>query len=97
MWRIVWTAVLVLIVDCGLLFLATMGLLEANMVQISRTLAAQMDNPSPENKRALDAAKRKASLIQLETGAGVGVAIFIVTAGGFFIAGRQFERRRHQL
>jgi hypothetical protein len=74
-----------------------MGLLEVNMVQISRALAAQMDNPSPENKRALDAAKRKASLIQLEAGAGAGVAIFIVTAGGFFIAGRRFERHRQKL
>jgi ABC-type microcin C transport system permease subunit YejB len=96
MWRIALTIVSVLVVDFVFLVVAMLGPLEANMVQISRALAAQMDNPTPENKRALDAAKRKAAVTQLQTRAAFGVAILIVTAGGFFIAGRQFQRRRSQ-
>ena len=97
MWRIVCTTVLVLIVDCALLFIAVMGPLEVNMHQISRALAAQTEHPSPENKRTLDAEKKKAASIQFATLAATGVAVFLITAGGFFIAGRQFERSRHTL
>lgn len=96
MWRIALTIVSVLVVDLVFIFVAMLGPLDANMVQVSRALGAQMDNPTPENKRALDAAKRKAAMIQLQTRAALGAAILIVTAGGFFIAGRQFQRRRSQ-
>lgn len=94
MWRIVVTIILVLLLDCVLFYIAIVGTLDVNMVQISRALGAQMDNPSPEDQRALDAAKREAALIQFKIRLGFGVAIVVLTAGGFFVVGRQFERRR---
>jgi hypothetical protein len=94
MLRIASIVVFVLVLDFVLFYVAVLGTLDVNMVQTSKALAAQMDNPTPENKRALDAARREASLIQLKIRAGFGAAILIVTAGGFFIAGCQFERRR---
>ena len=94
MWRIILIILSVLILDFALFFVGWIGTVDLGMRDAQRAVAAQMDNPTPENRKAVDAAYEKAQLAQFKVRGCFAAVIFVLTAGGFFIAGRQYERRR---
>ncbi|MEY2536269.1 MAG: hypothetical protein QOG67_9 [Verrucomicrobiota bacterium] len=94
MLRVILTILCVLILDFLLWYVGWVGTVDVNMIQIARAYHAYAQNPTPESQDALADAQDAAGLVRLKYRAGFGVVIFFVTAGGFFLAGRQFERRR---
>jgi hypothetical protein len=94
MFRVALTIAAALAVDFLVFFVGWGGSIDMNMIEIARTLHAQTETPTPENKRAFDAAWRKGEIQQFNVRAVSSMIILVVTAGGFFISGRQFERRR---
>ena len=96
MWRIAVIVLLVVVLDLVLLWMGWMAPVEMNQVPLSRAYAAQIDNPTPETQEALERLQKATWTNQMQIGLAFSAGVFVVTAGGFFIAGRQFERRRIQ-
>jgi hypothetical protein len=92
--RVAFIIAAVIVSDFLVFIVAGPSMIDVNMVAIAHAIAAQHDNPSPENQRVLDAAAHKAAVIRMEVGVAGSIVILIITSGGFFLAGRQWERRR---
>jgi hypothetical protein len=93
MWRIITIVLGVIVVDFLLLLWAEGCVFDYDCTQVMRFVDAR-EHPTPDTMRAFEAARDKTLEIQGRVRLQFGSAIFIVTAGGFFIAGRQSARRR---
>jgi hypothetical protein len=93
MWRIVTIIVGVIVVDFLLLLWAEGNVFDYDCTEVMRFVDAR-EHPTPDTMRAFEAARDKTLEIQGRVRLQFGSAIFLVTAGGFFMAGRQFALRK---
>jgi hypothetical protein len=96
MWRVAVIVLLVLILDAVLLLMGCVGPLEMNQLDLMRAYRAQADNPTPETQHALERLQKATWTKQMEIGLAFSAGVLVVTAAGFFIAGRSFERDKVQ-
>jgi hypothetical protein len=92
MWRVILVIVLVLTLDVCLFLLEG----ETLDTKLGSAIRARAENPTAENQRLLDKAWQEHENLQRKLSAWFTFAIILVTANGFFIAGRELERRRIQ-
>jgi hypothetical protein len=84
---------LVLTLDVALFFLGWGGVVTTDMLEAGRAARAYGKNPTFENQRRLNTTRQQAEIAQSKVTAVFSLGILLVTASGFFIAGREFERR----
>ena len=93
MWRIIAIIVGVLLADFLLLLWAEGRVFDYACTEASRFVEAR-EYPAADTMRAFEAARDKTLEMQSKVRLQLGSAIFLVTAGGFFMAGRESARRR---
>lgn len=92
--RVALTIGAVLISDIFLLLLGWGGTVEINVLKLSQAYGAYSDHPSIQTQHALDIARHATEVAQYKIRAVFSLMILLVTAIGFFFAGRSSERHR---
>jgi hypothetical protein len=94
MWRILVTVSCVIVFDALLLFLCVGAAFNYECTQIMRWTDVTQLGPTPENLQAFDRARVATLVAQDRANKLFGGLMLVVTAAGFFVAGRQSIRRR---
>jgi hypothetical protein len=93
MWRPIVTIVAVVVIDIVIAFFALLSMPQHfNMMQMTRAYEKLSDRPSVENAQAITTLQAEADTYQLKFYGAVGLSILVITALGFFAAGRQSKR-----
>ena len=93
MLRVAIISVVIVVLDLALLWMGWIAPAEMNQLELSRAYAAQADHPSRETDDALARLQKATWAKQFEIGVAFSAGAFFVTAAGFFLVGRRFERR----
>ena len=97
MWRVIFLLVGVLALDVLLFYFMGAITLEMNMPEIMHATEAREMTFSRETQKAVDDAWIHAETQKLPWKLGFSAAMIRATTGGFFVAGRWFERHRRKV
>ena len=90
MWRPIVTIAGVIIINVAVAFFGLLATQEDfNMVHTTRAYQKLIDHPTVENAQAITTLRAEADTYRLEFFAILGLLILVITALGFFLAGRQ--------
>ena len=93
MWRILLTISCVVVLDALLVFFAAGTAFGYDCSEVMRWVDLYQ-RPTPESLQAYDRVRTTTSAAHRRVNAEFGGLILVVTAAGFFVAGRQSVRRR---
>jgi hypothetical protein len=92
--RVAFIVLSVVVIDVVLLWVGFLGTMDINVLPLAQAYSAHSHHPTEKTQRDLDVLRRATAVTQFKVRAVFSALVFVVTAAGFFIAGRHSARLR---
>jgi hypothetical protein len=94
MLRVAFIVLSVIVIDVALLWVGFLGTMDLNVLPLARAYGVHSHHPTEKTQRDLDVLRHTTAVEQFRIRAVFCAVVFVVTAAGFFIAGRHSARHR---